>query len=159
MQKLDRNQLDDYIGKNQILSGSKERPGLMLTSSNENVKFFYRRKKISTATFRPQARRFTTNSRKLMERDIPAPVVKEVLYCHDIPLHMVVYDRIEGTDVRELCQSEGVGCLSYLPDRFAYLHGEGIFFRAVHLGNLVVRGDTISLLDISDLSIEASLRL
>lgn len=156
MLKLDRTQLENYIAENQVLYGTRERPGLMLTPTNEIVKFFYRRKRISTSTFRPQAQRFATNSRILLERNIPAPVVKNVLYCDQIPVHMVIYDRIEGCDVRELCESEGVSCLTYLPDYFADLHKAGIFFRAVHLGNLLVGADTISLLDISDLSTQQS---
>jgi tRNA A-37 threonylcarbamoyl transferase component Bud32 len=156
MQKLDREQLENYISANQILYGTTERPGLMLTPDGEVVKFFYRRKKISTGTFLPQAQRFTTNSRKLLERDIPAPLVKDLIYCNEIPVHMVVYDRIEGKDLRELCQTDGVNGLAHLPDYFAHLHKKGIYFRAVHLGNILIHADEISLLDISDLTTQSS---
>ena len=156
MLKLDRQQLLNYIETSQVLHGTTERPVLMLTSTNEIVKFFYRRKKISTATFLPQATRFTANSRKLLALDIPAPVVKDIMYCKEVPVHMVVYDRIEGKDVRELCQSDGVANLARLPAHFVHLHKTGIFFRAVHLGNILVNADKIFLLDISDLSTQRS---
>lgn len=156
MLKLDRQQLDKYIGESRVLYGTTERPGLMLTPADEMVKFFYRRKRISTATFLPQAQRFTTNSRELLERDIPAPVVKDIMYCEEIPVHMVLYNRIEGKDMRDLCQSSGVATLARLPEYFAHLHKAGIFFRAVHLGNILVNAEVISLLDISDLSTQDS---
>ncbi len=156
MRKLDREQLENYIDASRVLHGTTERPGLILTPGDEIVKFFYRRKKISTATFLPPAQRFTANSRKLLERDIPAPVVKDVMYCDEIPVQMVVYDRIEGKDVRELCQSEGVTNLAQLPEHFAHLHKTGIYFRAVHLGNILIGHGAIYLVDISDLTTHGS---
>jgi len=156
MQKLDRTQLENFIDTSRVLHGTTERPGLMLTPGDEIVKFFYRRKKISTAALLPQAQRFATNSRKLLERDVPGPVVKCVMYCDEIPVHMVVYNRIKGKDVRELCQTDGVANLAQLPEYFAHLHKTGIYFRAVHLGNILINHGAISLVDISDLTTQGS---
>ena len=61
-------------------------------------------------------------------------------------------NRIKGKDLRELCHSNGVDELTQLPGYFAHLHETGIFFRAVHLGNILIGENKISLVDISDLS-------
>lgn len=156
MKTLGREQLSQFIRENKLLDGTIERPGIMLTPAGEIVKSFYRRKIISTATFFPQAHQFQASGLKLIKRDIPAPVVKEIIYCEDIPVHMVIYDRLEGVDVRELCGSTGVGCLSQLPGYLAHLHDLGVYFRAIHLGNILIYGDVISLVDISDLSVANS---
>ncbi len=154
MQTIDRVQLSQFINDKQVLEGTVERPGLMLTPAGEIVKFFYRRKIISTATIFPQALQFESSSQKLLVRDIPAPIVKEIIYCQEIPVHMVIYDRLDGVDVRELCGSTGVECLVRLPGFLAHLHKIGIYFRAIHLGNILVYDDIISLVDISDLSVQ-----
>jgi hypothetical protein len=156
MKTLGREQLVKFIAENKLLEGTTERPGLMLTPAGEIVKSFYRRKKISTTTFFPQALQFEASGLKLLKQNILAPVVKEVIYCKDIPVHMVIYDRLDGVDVRELCGSTGVGCLSQLPEYLAHLHDLGVYFRAIHLGNILLHGDVISLVDISDLSVANS---
>ena len=140
MRKLNQSQLESFINQNIMLSGTRERPGLMLTTANEMVKPFYRRKFISSRTFLPQAKRFAANSWKLLEKKIPAPVVKEVIYCPDYPVHMVVYNRIDGRDLRELCAEQGNDLISLVPAYLAELHRLGIFFRAIHLGNLIYDG-------------------
>ena len=81
MRRLNQTQLDAFINQNIMLSGSRERPGLMLTTANEIVKPFYRHKFISSRIFLSQAHRFAANSWKLLEKEIPAPVVKEIIYC------------------------------------------------------------------------------
>lgn len=156
MQTIGREQLNAFIHENEILYGTIESPGLMMTPAGEIVKSFYRRKKISTTVFIPQANQFIASSKKLLARDISAPVVKQVLYCSDIPVHMVIYDRLDGLDLRELCATRGVTSLSRLPDYLAHLHKIGIYFRAIHLGNILIDGNKISLLDISDLSVRNS---
>ncbi|MDA0788370.1 MAG: hypothetical protein O2780_02820 [Proteobacteria bacterium] len=156
MRQFNRHQLDQFIKKQSILKGTPERPGLMQSDENEIIKAFYRRKTISTSRLVPQARRFTTNSRLLLERDIPAPIVKDVVWCADYPVHMVIYDRIDGKDLRELCHELGTEQISMLPDFLARLHDQGVFFRAIHLGNLIFDGDTIHLVDISDLRLHTS---
>ena len=153
MRKLNQSQLESFINQNIMLSGTRERPGLMLTTANEIVKPFYRRKFISSRTFLPQAKRFAANSWKLLEKKIPAPVVKEVIYCPDYPVHMVVYNRIDGRDLRELCAEQGNDLISLVPAYLAELHRLGFFFRALHLGNLIYDGERLHMVDISDLQV------
>ncbi len=156
MQTLDREQLSQFIAPNEILFGTAEHPGLMLTPSGEIVKAFYRKKKLSTATFFPQAMQFTTSSRKLLELGISAPIVKDVIYCKEIPVHMVIYDRLDGKDLRERCEDGDIHSLQGLPAYLAHLHQAGIYFRAIHLGNILLDGELMSLVDISDLSAKGS---
>lgn len=156
MRQFNRHQLDQFIAQHTIIQGTPARPGVMQSGDNEMVKAFYRRKAISTSRLVPQAKRFTTNSRLLLERDIAAPIVKDVVWCPDYPVHMVIYDRIDGKDLRELCGELGPEQLSMLPDFLAGLHNQGVYFRAIHLANLVFDGDTIHLVDISDLRLRES---
>jgi tRNA A-37 threonylcarbamoyl transferase component Bud32 len=153
MRHIGRDELTQLIARNKILYGTVERPGIMLTPNGEIVKAFYKRKKLSTATFFPQARQFITSSQKLSDRGITAPTIKDFLYCKEIPVHLVIYDRLEGEDIRSLCETEGIKVLARLPAYLANLHKIGVYFRAIHLGNILIEGKTTSLIDISDLSI------
>ncbi len=153
MLRLSEQELQDFIAEHSILYGTVDRPGLMLSARDEIVKPFYRRKLISTSTLLPQARRFTTSSRKLLEIGVAAPVVKQIIFCPEYPVHMVVYDRIAGKDFRELVDELGSEQLAILPTYLAELHRLGVFFRAIHLGNLIYDGARVHLVDISDLSV------
>ncbi len=153
MKVLDAAALRDFIEVGTVLYGSPSQPGIMLTPQDEIVKFFYVRKRVSTSTFFPQAKQFTRNSRKLRELDIPAPVVKEVGYCPEKSIHMVIYDRLPGADFREHMAEGNIELLTLLPGYLAGLHDEGVYFRAIHLGNILYHEASISLLDISDLKV------
>ncbi|MEX2489378.1 MAG: hypothetical protein WD356_07610 [Pseudomonadales bacterium] len=152
MKQLTTTELAEYIDENEILYGRVGRPEVMLTPDGKIVKCFYPRKKLSTSTFLPQAKRFSINARKLRDRNIPAPIVDEVLYCKAIPVHLIVYSWMDGEDLRFLCSNGHIACLSDLPAFLAHLHKQGIYFRAIHLGNLLrQKDDTLAILDMSDL--------
>lgn len=154
MKTISQADIDKLVQRSKILFGYTEHPSLLLTPENEIVKFFYRRKRISTSIILPQARRFHTNSRHLARLGIKAPIVKDIFYAQDVPLHIVTYQHIEGVDYRELCNREGVDCLAALPVFISRLHSSGVYFRAIHLGNIVrCHSDDDAIVDISDLSI------
>lgn len=152
MKRITSSELTSFIHENEILYGRTGRPEVMLTPDDRIVKCFYPRKLISTSTFIPQARRFSSNARKLLEKGIPAPVVEDVIYCQEVPVHMIVYKRLEGEDLRHLCSQGEMEALSALPGFLAALHERGIYFRAIHLGNLLLQNDnTFAILDMSDM--------
>jgi serine/threonine protein kinase len=156
MKVFNPEELKQFIDGNEILYGSTEHPGIMLSPTGEIIKSFFKRKKISTSTFFPQAEQFKKNSQRLFERGIKGPIVTDIIYCKEIPVHMVVYNRLEGDDLRVLAEREGVNVLSQLPSYLAELHEIGVFFRAIHLGNILLHAREMSLIDISDLSIQSS---
>ena len=157
MKRLSRDEFQRFVAQNQVLIGSPERPGLMLTSKQEIVKFFYRRKFISTSLFVPQAERFHANSIKLKQIGLAAPDVSEVYFCPDIPVHMVVYQYLKGADFRELCTKNNSQCIDRLPSYIAMLHETGVYFRAIHLGNVLqLDDDDLALVDITDLTVRSN---
>ncbi len=146
--------------ENQVLLGTLERPALMLTQEQQVVKFFYRRKFISTSLLIPQAKRFRSNSIKLKQLGITAPDVSELIYCPDIPVHMAVYEYLKGDDFRVLCSRNDYQCIDRLPSYIALLHERGVYFRAIHLGNVLqLDEDELALVDITDLSVRRKLTI
>lgn len=156
MKFLAKMELEEIVKSSTVIFGLAERPGILISAKNEIVKFFYKRKRISTSILKPQAKRFQKNGIKLQQLQIKAPLVKEIFYCKAISGHLVTYDMIEGEDYREICGKGDVDTLSTLPGFLNHLHELGVYFRAIHLGNLILTpSGEIALVDISDLSIRS----
>jgi|TARA_Y100000310_G_scaffold3236_1_gene4134 tRNA A-37 threonylcarbamoyl transferase component Bud32 len=160
MKRWSKRELHRFVQENQVLLGTLERPALMLTQEQQVVKFFYRRKFISTSLLIPQAKRFRSNSIKLKQLGITAPDVSELIYCPDIPVHMAVYEYLKGDDFRVLCSRNDYQCIDRLPSYIALLHERGVYFRAIHLGNVLqLDEDELALVDITDLSVRRKLTI
>ncbi len=156
MKRLSKNELQRFVQENQLLLGTLARPGLMLTSNQQVVKFFYPRKFISTSLFIPQAKRFRSNSMKLKQLGITAPDVSELIFCPDVPVHMAVYPYLKGDDFRILCSKNDYLCIDRLPAYIALLHAKGVYFRAIHLGNILQLDENeLALVDITDLTVRS----
>lgn len=155
MKQITRGQLNALIAANTILFGTPSRPVLMLTPEGEIVKSIYQRKLISRSTLVPQAKRFASNSEKLRSIGILAPEVSKTMFCSEIPVHMVVYPRIPGEDLRTICMQGNLDILVEFAEYLAHLHAAGVYFRAIHLGNILkVEGQGMGLIDIADLQIK-----
>lgn len=155
MKVLSRTQLREYVTGHQLLSGTAERPGILRTGDERIIKAFYTRekqKKISRNLIRPRAKRFATNGRNLERLGVVAPRVEELVFCREIPVHMVRYPAIHGQDVRQLCEHGDDSGLELLIGYLAKLHRQGVYFRGIHLGNVMrtIEG-SLALLDIADL--------
>lgn len=155
MKQISRGELDAYVAANTILFGTLSRPALMLTPEGEIVKSIYQRKLISRSTLLPQAKRFANNSDKLRRIGILAPEVSKTMFCSEVPVHMVVYPRIPGEDLRTICMQGDLDILVEFAEYLAHLHAMGVYFRAIHLGNILkVDGHGMGLVDIADLKIK-----
>jgi len=155
--RLSKSELQSFTENNQLLFGRPERPEMMLTSKQEVIKFFYQRKFISTSLLSPQAERFNANSIKLKRIGITAPEVSELIFCPDMSVHVAVYRYLKGTDLRTMCSQNNYQGMDKLPSYMASLHEKGIFFRAIHLGNiLLLNGNELALVDIVDMTVSSS---
>ncbi len=152
MRKVSRAEMEQFIAKNTVLFGSVKRPGIMLTPENDIVKFIYPRKKVSSTTITSQAERFERNSARLVEKGIAGPVVTDTCYIPEVPAYYVVYGKLDGEEIRDLCGEGELDHLSRLAEFIAVLHDRGVYFRALHLGNVLNLEDgQLGLIDIADL--------
>ena len=118
------------------------------------LKLFRRKRLISSAAWYPYAQRFADNARTLAQRDIPCPVVNVIYRIPAIKRDAVLYAPLEGKSLRQIIRDgEDRSGLRTLLGRFvARLHAEGIYFRSLHLGNIVLSpAGTLGLIDIADL--------
>lgn len=118
------------------------------------LKLFRRKRLISSAAWYPYAQRFADNAEALAQRDIPCPRVIGVCRVPDIVRDVVHYWPLEGQTLRQLVQQRSASD-SLREQLFAFverLHLAGVYFRSLHLGNIVLTPDhQLGLIDIADL--------
>ena len=119
------------------------------------LKLFRRKRLVTSAAIWPYAQRFADNAKKLEKLDIPCPKIIKVYRIPSIERDAVHYHPLPGTTLRDIHN----GTAAYpddLLERFAkfvdHIHDLGVFFRSIHLGNVVLTPEgKLGLIDISDL--------
>ncbi|PHR95424.1 MAG: toluene tolerance protein [Oceanobacter sp.] len=120
------------------------------------LKLFRRKSWFSKTVLFPPAARFAANAKQLKALGIPCPHIIQ-LYKLSNPYRSVVhYEPLEGTTLRQLLNEqpsiEQLELFGMLGEFITHLHDLGIYFRSLHLGNIVLtQGGELGLIDISDM--------
>ncbi|HMV36690.1 MAG TPA: toluene tolerance protein [Turneriella sp.] len=123
------------------------------------LKLFRRKRLLSSALWYPYARRFADNAVTLERLGIPCPRVIAVHRFPDIRRDVVHYHPLPGATLRQIVQGNRVESAAptlrtRLGDFVARLHDLGVFFRSIHLGNIVLDDSgQLGLIDIADMRI------
>ena len=135
-----------------LVNGSKERPKMYCTQDHEMVRIFYPKTKFwSRSRWFPKALQFQRNSQRLATLGIPAARVNKIFYQPERKLYLLSYPKIPGIDCRQLTGPEQQRALTQLPEYLHHLHQRGIFFRSLHLANVLWLADrSFALIDIGD---------
>jgi tRNA A-37 threonylcarbamoyl transferase component Bud32 len=120
------------------------------------MKLFRRKRLISSAALFPYAKRFADNALELKKRGVPCPHVLETYRVADIARDVVHYEPLPGQTLRQLiadpAHAHDPALLTQFGSFVANLHNQGIYFRSLHLGNVVMTPDNeLGLIDIADL--------
>lgn len=122
-------------------------------------KLFRRKRVFSSAVLYPYAKRFANNAATLSRLGIPVPQVINLVRIPSIERDAVHYAPLAGTTLRELARAgltpERKRELKTAFTRFVIgLHDQGIYFRSLHIGNVVCAPDgRLGLIDFSDLRV------
>lgn len=132
---------------------SLEQPKIYETADDTIIKLFYpKRRRFSSDKFKPYAFRFCNNIEKLRSLGYAVPEVIKINYCPDNKIYLVFYKKMAGTDLRSYVKQHGVHVIEQVAKLVADLHQRGVFFRSIHLENLLRLDDgKIGLLDIVDM--------
>jgi len=120
------------------------------------LKLFRRKRLLSSQIWAPHACRFQKNAKILRQRGIHTITVESVFNIPELKRQAVFYHALPGTTLRQwLSEHEGAEALTQIEAfaRFvATLHAQGILFRSLHLGNVLVKTDgELALIDIVDI--------
>lgn len=129
---------------------------VLLLVDGSMLKLFRRKRLLSSAAWYPYAERFADNASALRERGIPVPEVIDVFRIPAIGRDAVHYRPLPGRTLRQM-RREGLDGKreARLKDAFTRLvidlHERGVYFRSLHLGNVVCTPDErLGLIDVAD---------
>jgi tRNA A-37 threonylcarbamoyl transferase component Bud32 len=127
---------------------------VLLLADGTMLKFFRRKRLVSSALLFPYAKRFASNTRALQRRSVPCPNVLALYRIASIERDAVHYQPLAGETVRHLFKTDAEAGLRFELGQFvAELHRKGIYFRSLHLGNIVLTPQRhLGLIDVADMT-------
>ena len=140
-----------------VLARDKRGDKVLLTPDDHIIKLFYPRRRFTSARLYPYAYRFCKNARHLQAKGIITVQCEQLRYDRQHGRHLIRYPLLPGDTLRDHLAShpDRDDLLAGLAAFLAELHGKGILFRSIHLGNVLVLEDgTFGLIDIADMSIQ-----
>lgn len=127
---------------------------VLLLEDGTILKLFRRKRLISSALVFPYARRFADNIQALKQRNIPCPDVIATYRIASISRDAVRYTPLPGLTLRQVLSRDGdhEQLRVELGAFIARLHHQGVYFRSLHLGNVILTPEAkLGLIDISDM--------
>ena len=158
VQKLSVTGLEQLSREARIIEEDGLGPKVLCLNDGSFLKLFRRRRWYTSGSFNPYSERFAVNSEQLRQMGIPTPQVLNV-YRLDDGSSAVHYAPLPGHTLRQVLQGITAPAVRQaLIERFgkfmAQLHEKGVYFRSLHLGNVLVLEDgEFGLIDLADLRI------
>ena len=148
MRIVTANELQDWLSQGELLEKDSHGPKVVRLPDGSLLKIFRSRRNPLLARLRPDARRFAERAERLQALGIATPDIRE---CAWIDRHAAVsaclYAPLAGLPLDKLFRDQRDEFDRRLPQLAAYilkLHRLGIYFRSLHLGNVVPENFTLS---------------
>lgn len=153
MKQLSR---DDYNALREgatVIEADRYGDKVLLLSDGTYLKLFRVKRLFSSAVFYPYSKRFVKNVSKLVEKGIPTVTVIESYRIPSIRRTAVHYYPLTGKTLRKLGNLDMI-TVSKLGKFIRELHDKGIYFRSLHMGNIVISQENrLGLIDVSDMKV------
>jgi tRNA A-37 threonylcarbamoyl transferase component Bud32 len=127
---------------------------VLLLEDGTILKLFRRKRLLSSALLFPYAQRFADNIDALKKRGVPCPEVIATYRIASISRDAVRYTPLPGLTIRQVLKQTGENAplRAELGTFIANLHDRGVYFRSLHLGNVILTPESkLGLIDISDM--------
>lgn len=124
---------------------------VLLTANDKIIRIFRSKRVFTSNRIWPYAKRFARNAKRLTELGVATIMVRDVYKCPAENGHLVIYDRLPGETLRRLKKVDELAdeTIIKLATFIGELHGKGIYFRALHFGNiLLINKGGFALIDI-----------
>lgn len=156
MIQMSADAFDTLVSNASVLEHDSFGPKVLRLEDGSFFKLFRRKRLFSSEAFNPYARRFANNARRLSEIGIPTPDVLEVYRISEPRRTAVHYKGLPGITLRQAMLEATEPERDQLAERFGQLlgrlHENGIYFRSLHLGNVLLLPDgQLGLIDFADL--------
>lgn len=161
VRNLSRAAFDTLQAHAQVIEEDGLGPKVLRLENGNFLKLFRGRRCYTSDSFNPYSERFAVNSERLQGMGIAAPKILDLYQLKDGST-AVLYQPLPGQTLRQVMQSMGSPAVRQaLVERFgkflAVLHDKGIYFRSLHLGNVLLMDDgEFALIDIADMHLYPS---
>ncbi|WP_371364228.1 lipopolysaccharide kinase InaA family protein [Pseudomonas sp. QL9] len=154
MQQLALSAYESLRDGAEVLEADRYGDKVLHLADGNFLKLFRRKRLISSAALYPYAQRFADNAQALQRLGIPCPQTIAVYRIPGIARDAVHYEPLPGDTLRQLIAAgdNGNELRAQLGELIATLHDKGVYFRSLHLGNVVRTPEgRLGLIDIADM--------
>ena len=155
MKSLTKSEFENLIAGAELLKSDGYGPKVYRRPDATYVKLFRQKRILSLSNLWPYVKRFKNNSLKLKHRGIDTVTVLELYNCQEIERTIVTYSELKGELLRSALSKQDSPMLAQQLAAFiADLHKKGIYFRSIHLENIILQpNNRLGLIDIADMRI------
>jgi len=138
-----------------VLEADSLGPKVLRLEDGQFLKIFRRKRWLTSALLRPYSRRFINNAKRLQSLGIATLNARTLYELPDKSISAVLYTPLPGTSLAQLAEQPDFSWVPILPELIRFvreLHRKGIYFRSLHLGNIVLTPQgSLGLIDIADM--------
>jgi hypothetical protein len=155
MRIVSAQELESWLASGEVLEQDGRGAKVIRVSDDKIVKFFRPRRRLWLSRLMPQAVRFKTNADRLMTLGIPTPLISECFWLNKPKaVSGCSYTPLPGHSLEQIYRRSRGEFEALLPAFAAFvysLHQRGIYFRSLHLGNVLQLPDgSFGLIDFLD---------
>ncbi|WP_455230089.1 toluene tolerance protein [Geopseudomonas aromaticivorans] len=156
MRIVTANEWQQWLEQGEVLERDGRGPKVLRLTDGRLLKIFRPRRRLWLARLMPQARRFAANAELLQARQVRAPHVGECFWLdRALAVSACLYQPLPGVSLDRLYHQSREEFDALLPELAAFIHSlhqRGIYFRSLHLGNVLRLPDGgFGLIDFLDL--------
>lgn len=150
-------ELESWLASGTVLEKDSRGPKVLMLGGGQILKIFHTRRHPMLSRLNPPAKKFAQNALILQQLGIPSPQIIESLWI-DLTngISASIYQPLPGRSVESILKEtpEQVDALvPKLANFIKALHQQGVYFRSLHLGNILQLHDgQFGLIDFLDLS-------
>ncbi len=155
--RISDEQFVKMVANAKILESDTYGPKVFLLEDGRFIKVFRRKRLVSSALLVPYSQRFIDNAEALKRKNIATLTPLQHYLLPDSRFRAVHYDPLQGKTLRGVSAETGFNWQSRIEQLAQFirlLHDKGVYFRSLHLGNIVeCATGGLGLIDISDMRI------
>jgi RIO-like serine/threonine protein kinase len=156
MRIVTANELQDWLSQGEVLEKDSHGVKVVRLADGNILKIFRSRRYPLLARLRPDARRFSEHASRLQSLAIQTPQVLELGWIErKKAISACIYQPLAGQPLDKLFSDSRPQFDALLPQLAAYIHSlhqRGIYFRSLHLGNILHTPDgDFGLIDFLDM--------
>ena len=151
---LNETDIDQLRRDGQVLETKHGQPAVVQTESDGTTmitKFWWpRRKLFSSSRTSHKCRQFVQAASRLRQLGFNSPSVRHHGGVEGFGVHWVAYPKIAGETLRQMVANGSAPDCAELARFLLRLHAQGVYFRALNMGNLVLAQGEFALIDVQD---------